>query len=1066
MNTLLSLYVESVNNIFQTGETTEHSFRGSLENLLKAVLPQNKKNQPVIQIINEPKRKAYGAPDFEIRKGDVIISFLETKDLFDKDLRGIDDKKHKEQFDRYKKAINTIAFTDYLEFVLFEKGEEILSARIAEHIDGKIVLASDEEQIANFAKIIQILVNAEPQPIKSAKVLAETLAAKAKVIASILSIAIAKQPNARTKEDEDLHVKIDAFKKFLVHDMSEEQFADFYAQTIVYGMFIARIYDKTPSSFSLQEASELIPSINPFLRKIFRQLALAELHSSVKWIVEELVEIFKVTEMKRILHNYKKDPLVHFYEDFLSEYNPKIREEFGVWYTPIEVVNFIVDSVDYILRTELNIKEGLADNSMIEYNGKSTHRVQILDPATGTGTFLAVAAEKIKANYLGQEGLWSEDVIHHIVPRLNAFEYLMAPYTMAHLKLSTTLGLDKLTDEHIDRLNIYLTNSLEEDHPETELPFAKFITDESNAANLIKRETPVMVVMGNPPYNEKSANTGEWIMNLMDDYKQEPGMRRVQVSRNKKTGKITYKNTLKGANPKGINNDYCKFIRLGQNFVDRTKEGVLAYITANTYLDSRLFRGMRYELMTKFDKIYIINLHGSTMRNESTEKTIDQCVFNIRQGVAIILMVKSRMGNTGELAKVFYKDLYGKRNYKLSYLIEHTLLDVDFVELNPSAPLYTFRIVDPQLRVQYNKGFNVASLIPQKVQGFTSDKDNVAIQYEKEEIYHILQEMRSDKSSEVLREELGIKDTRDWKLDGARVLLKNNENWQKYITQVQYRPFDIRWSYLNKILVTYPRPLIQNSIFGKNNLVLCIGQQGNVMGDDEWALAYISTLPADKNIVPRGGVYLFPLYIYDEIGFCQPNFSYEIIQKIENAIGLNMQDMNTTERIEGGFMPIDLFDYIYAVLHSTTYRDTYHDFLQNDFPTIPYPVSANYFFEMASLGKRLRNLHQLEGIEKADIITTYPILAQKDNNVVRRRKFEEIEEGSGRVWVNDDQYFDGVPTEAWNMIIAGYQPLDKWLKDRTNKHLTGEEIIHYQKMVVALVQTIRTQEQIDSIVQL
>ena len=1063
MNENIRQYITSVNDIYQTDETTEHSFRGSLETLLKSMLPKSKKNQTPINVINEPKRKEYGAPDFELRKGDVIISFIETKDLFDKDLRGQNDKVHKEQFDRYKKAINTIAFTDYLEFVLYEKGEEILSARIAELQGNNIVPVSDAQQFSNFQKIIQILLEAKPQPIKSAKVLAETLAAKAKIIASILSKALEKKSS---NEDNELHVKLDAFKKFLVHDMSEEQFADFYAQTIVYGLFIARIYDKTPATFTLQEASELIPSINPFLKKIFKQLALAELHSGVKWIVEELVEIFKVTDMERIMRNYGKDPLVHFYEEFLSEYNPKIREEFGVWYTPKEVVSFIVDAVDTILRTELNVENGLADNRLIEYKGKETHKVQILDPATGTGTFLAVVADKIREHYKNQEGLWPEDVVQHIVPRLNAFEYLMAPYTMAHLKLATSLGLDKIEDDRLERLNIFLTNSLEEDHPESTLPFAKFITDESNAANVIKRDTPVMVVMGNPPYNEKSANTGEWIMNLMDDYKQEPGMSRIQVSRNKKTRKVTYKNTLKGANPKGINNDYCKFIRLGQNFVEKTNEGVLAYITANTYLDSRLFRGMRYELMKSFDKIYVLNLHGSTMRKESTEEVIDQCVFDIRQGVAIIILVKQNKSNSQDLAKVYYKDIYGKRSFKLEYLSSHSLQDVDFTELILDAPLYTFRIIDPQIKAHYDEGFKIDALMPQKVQGFKSDKDLIAIQYQKQDIEHIVEEMRSEKTEQQLREGIGFKDTRDWKLEGSRQLLKVNKRWNMYFTQVQYRPFDIRWTYLHKAVVTYPRPLIQSSIFNRKNTVLCLGQQGNVIGDDEWSLVYCSTLPTDINVVPRGGIYLFPMFTYDEMGFCLPNFSHEILKAIEQNIGLHLQDADAEERAEEGFLAVDLIDYIYAVLHSTTYRDTYHDFLQNDFPTIPYPTSADYFFRMAELGKTLRELHQLKGITQKDFITTYPVAAQKDNNITRIRKFEETSEGVGRVWINKEQYFDGVPTEAWNMIIAGYQPLDKWLKDRKDKHLTGDELLHYQKIVVALDKTIRTQERIDEIIEL
>lgn len=326
MKNLINQYIQAIDAIYQTGETTEHSFRGALETLLKSLMPKPKKNEGKVQVINEPKRKEYGAPDFELRKGDAIISFVETKDLFDKDLRGENDKVHKEQFDKYKKAINTIAFTDYLEFVLYENGTETLSSKIAERQGGHIVIISDDKQLSAFSKLMTKLTEAKPQPISSASVLAEILAAKAKVIASVLSNALAKTDASQTKEDKELHIKLDAFKKFLVHDMTEEQFADFYAQTIVYGMFIARIYDKTPSSFSLQEASELIPSINPFLKKIFKLLALAELHSGVKWIVEELVEIFKVTNMERILHNYGKDPLVHFYEDFLAEYNPKFRK--------------------------------------------------------------------------------------------------------------------------------------------------------------------------------------------------------------------------------------------------------------------------------------------------------------------------------------------------------------------------------------------------------------------------------------------------------------------------------------------------------------------------------------------------------------------------------------------------------------------------------------------------------------------------------------------------------------------------------------------------------------------
>ncbi len=1068
MKKLIEQYIQDIDSIYQTGETTEHSFRGTLETLLKSLLPKPKKNADIVQIINEPKRKEYGAPDFELRKDDAIISFVETKDLFDKDLRGEKDKIHKEQFDRYKKAINTIAFTDYLEFVLYENGTETLSAKIAERQDGHIVVISDGKQLSAFSKLITKLTEAKPQPISSASILAEILAAKAKVIASLLSNALSKTGGSQTKEDKELHIKLDAFKKFLVHDMTEEQFADFYAQTIVYGMFIARIYDKTPSSFSLQEASELIPSINPFLKKIFKLLALAELHSGVKWIVEELVEIFKVTKMERILHNYGKDPLVHFYEDFLAEYNPKFRKEFGVWYTPKEVVSFIVDAVDYILRTELCIEDGLSDNSLIEYKGKPTHKVQILDPATGTGTFLAAVAEKIKESYTGQEGLWAEDVAAHIVPRLNAFEYLMAPYTMAHLKLATSLSLDKMTNENVDRLNIYLTNSLEENSSEPPLPFAKFITDESNAANAIKCETPVMVVMGNPPYNEKSANTGEWIMRLMDDYKQEPGMGKIQLKGKHKDGTVKYKNTLKGGNPKGLNNDYCKFIRLGQNFVERTQEGVLAYICGNTFLDTRLFRGMRYNLLKEFDDIYVVNLHGSSKRKEGNEATKDECIFNIMVGVSINIFVKHKDENKGQLAAVHYKDLYGTRREKLNYLASHRLSEIDFADINPFQPIYAFRTRNEDVRHQYAEGFSVKELMNWGMtQGVKTGRDSIVLHYTKSDTEDFCDAIYTSSFSDI-RGRFGFSDTESEKnkYDKLRDNIKTlHYSCKNNICELAYRPFDNRWTVYGPVFMDRHRKEVQKNIYGKENTILCLGQEGSSLGDSEWSLVYCTDKVTDTNMIPRGGIYLFPMFIYDGM-LKYTNFSPDILQNIEKHIGLTLQDVDDKERRENGFLAIDLIDYIYAVLHSVAYRDTYHDFLQNDFPTVPYPTSADYFFKMAEMGKKLRLLHAMKRIERTDIITTYPVAAAKDNNVVLTRKFEETSEGVGRVWINKEQYFDKVPSEAWNMVIAGYQPLDKWLKDRKDKHLTGDEILHYQKMVVALVNTIRTQEEIDRVIEL
>lgn len=1062
----IETYIACVNDDYASGVTTEHSFRGFLQTLLRQLINDGvKKDSDKVTVINEPTRKDYGAPDFEFRKNDVAIAFLETKNIGDPDLLGDNNKQHKEQFDRYKNAVNMIAFTDYLRFHLYENGEEKLSATIGLIDNDQIVLNEDPEQLSNFLKIIACLGAASPQPIRSAKLLAEVMAAKAKIIADILNKAMEKK---QTKEDQELHNKLDAFQKFLVHDMKVEQFSDFYAQTIVYGLFVARIYDKTPNSFSLQEAADLIPAINPFLKKIFKHLALAELHTGIKWIVEDLVAIFRVTNMKHVLHNYGKDPLVHFYEEFLEEYNPKIREDFGVWYTPKEVVNFIVDAVDSILREKFGIIKGLANNSTINHKDKTFHKVQILDPATGTGTFLSVVAEKIYNYYKdkGQEGRWPEDVVNHIIPRLIGFEYLMAPYTMAHLKVATALHLNDLQEQLPERLNIFLTNSLDKDYPEEKLDFARFITDESNAASIIKRDTPVMVVIGNPPYNEKSANNGEWITGLMDDYKQEPGQKKKKVG-TKKNKEGIYKNSLKEKNPKALNNDYCKFIRLGQNFVENVPEGVLAYICGNTFLDTSLFRGMRYELLHKFDEIYIINLHGSTKRQENSDGRRDECVFNIQVGVSINIFIKRNDGNSGQLARVYYKDVYGTQREKLQYLSDHQLGDLDFHTITPSAPLYSFRIRNQHLREQYDAGFNIRELMKVNVQGFKTDKDFVAIRYEEKDIKNIVAAMRSDKEDAELRKEYGFRDSRDWSLNGARSLLKAKsfgiENVQKYTSQVCYRPFDIRWTFFHKALVTYPRPLLKDSVHNKSNIVLCLGKEGSVIGDKEWSLVYISTLPTDMNVVPRGGVYLFPFIVYDQEGGAHVNYSNEIIKKIEEHTGLHLQATLEEKKRDGGFLAIDLLDYVYAVLHSTCYRRIYHECLQDGFPTIPYPTTGDYFLQMAELGKKVRRLHLLEEINEDDFITTYPVRRPKDNNICEKRQFIETGEGIGRVWINDKQYFDHVPTIAWNMVVAGYQPLDRWLKDRMGKQLTSDEIVHYQLMIVALQRQAEVMEEIDAI---
>ncbi|RZM15625.1 MAG: DNA methyltransferase, partial [Pedobacter sp.] len=508
--------------------------------------------------------------------------------------------------------------------------------------------------VNNFAEAIT-------QTIKSPTRLAEMMAGRAKYMADVIEKSLNSDDEREVQSN--LKSQMLSFQNMLIHDIDNKAFADIYAQTIAYGMFAARYHDPTLPTFSREEAATLIPKSNPFLRKLFQDIAGYDLDERLAWIVDELVRIFLATDVASIMKNFGKstkqeDPVVHFYETFLASYSPALRKARGVWYTPQPVVNFIVRAVDDILKTEFNLKDGLADTTKIKIKktvpkfddrakNKSkitgtqeveheVHKVQILDPATGTGTFLAEVVRHIHKKFEGQQGIWSKYVNKDLIPRLNGFELLMASYAMAHLKMDMLLTETGYKPTDDQRFRIFLTNSLEEHHKDTGSLFSNWLADEANQANAIKRDAPVMVVIGNPPYSGESSNKSDWIMNLMEDYKKEPG------------GKIK----LQERNPKWINDDYVKFIRFGQHFIEKNGEGVLAFINPHGFLDNPTFRGMRWSLLNAFDKIYTIDLHGNSKKKEiSPDGSIDQNVFDIMQGVSINIFVKTGNKKTEELGK-------------------------------------------------------------------------------------------------------------------------------------------------------------------------------------------------------------------------------------------------------------------------------------------------------------------------------------------------------------------------------------------------------------------------------
>jgi predicted helicase len=1049
----LDQYIDNINQRYKLGNATEHTFRGDLQTLIESIVP-------TVRATNEPKRQTCGAPDYILTKKEIPVGFIEAKDIGDKDLLGAKKTGNKEQFDRYKASLNNLIFTDYLDFHLYIDGIFVTKIAIAEIQNGTIVPLPNN--FATFTNLIKDFSTHVGQTIKNSKKLAEMMAGKARLLSDVIEKALTS--DEIKNENSTLKDQMNAFKEILIHDITAKGFADVYAQTIAYGMFAARLHDPTLPTFSRQEAAELIPKSNPFLRKLFGYIAGPDIDDRIKWIVDSLVEIFLACNVEEILKNYGKttkmeDPIIHFYETFLSEYDPKLRKARGVWYTPAPVVNFIVRAVDDILKTEFDLPNGLADNSKtkIKINAQGlnkvieqeVHKVQILDPATGTGTFLAEVVKHIHQKFEGQQGIWSKYVETHLLPRLNGFELLMASYAMAHLQLDlllTETGYKPTTDQ---RFRVYLTNSLEESHPDTGTLFANWLSTEANEANHIKRDTPVMCVIGNPPYSGESSNKGEWIMSLMEDYKKEPGG----------------KEKLKEQNSKFINDDYVKFLRYGQHFIEKNGSGILAFINPHGYLDNPTFRGMRWNLLKTYDKIYTIDLHGNAKKKETApDGSADINVFDIEQGVSINFFIKTGNKKPNELGQVFHYDLYGKRELKYDFLLENSVKTTQYQKLENIAPHYFFTPKDFDEKKTYDKGFHLLELFLENSLGVLSKNDDVAISFDKSTLKERIENFTTLTESEV-KKTYNIKDdSRDWILSKAMQDLKENYKAENY-KHITYRPFDNRWTFFTgkpKGFFAYSQNRIMRNLKGGNNYALISGRQGQAVGNMQWNLSFISNTISDQNIYYRGGGSVFPLYINPETNGQQtigqtaertPNLNTEIVKQLAKKVGLTF----TTEKetTKDTFAPIDILDYIYAVLHSPTYREKYKEFLKIDFPKIPYPKNKDTFWQLVKLGGTIRQIHLLESPTVEKYITQYPI---DGNNEVGKTKYQD-----GKVYINVTQYFANVPQIAWDFYIGGYQPAQKWLKDRKERTLEFDDILHYQKIIVALSETDRLMKEIEKI---
>lgn len=1038
-------YIRKIEADYRRGIATEHTYRGTLERLIESFA------RGVIAS-NDPKHIACGAPDFIVEKGKVPLGYVETKDIG----VGLDQVEKSEQMRRYLEGLNNLILTDYLEFRWYVNGARKDKIHVAEiGKNNRLIKVPGAAELLDhlFYKFFS-----EEVPIITApKELAKRLAAVTGFIRNQIIQAMSSVDAALKKGLEDQYT---AFRDLLLPGLKPEEFADLYAQTMTYGLFAAKLSAPEKEKFTLLSAYQFLFG-NKFLRRLFSDVSeeLDEIEI-IRPYLQDIVSLLNRADMGSIQADFgrrarSEDPVVHFYETFLAAYDPRLRKSRGVYYTPEPVVQFIVRAVDDLLKTRFGKPWGLADSS-----------VKVLDPATGTGTFLYYVIQKVHEEVVEerrQGGQWAS-VSKELLERLFGFELLVAPYVVAHLKLSTLLrNLKAPLSGRGERIQVYLTNTLEEPVTREEhlTGFGNYIAEESSDAAQVKRLGDIMVVLGNPPYAGHSANASvgadgkpNFIGRLLREYYFVDGA------------------PLGERNPKWLQDDYVKFIRYGEWRINKTGYGILAFITNHGYLDNPTFRGMRQHMMETFDVIYMLDLHGNSKKGEKTpDGTKDENVFDIQQGVAIIIAVK--FTNEGNMLKKFgninHSELWGLRESKYQKLLNNSFFDMEWSILRPEKPYYLFTEIKNNLKDEHLKYWSLTDVFQVFNLGMNTHRDDFVIDFKECNLIKRLIAFRSiDLTDDQLRAKFRLRDNRDWKLNIARDKFRWDKDWQKKIIQCLYRPFDFRFLIYSSFLLDYPRPIINQHMLTGENLSFATTRQTR----EPFSILVTNLVCGQHKIAtPYDGSYIFPLYLYtrpkdtSNTLFAQtettrePNLSPAFVQALSGKLGLafipdGMGDGRST------FGPEDVFHYAYAVFHSPTYRSRYAEFLKIDFPRLPLTGDRGLFFALAALGRELTSLHLLKSPKLDEFITTYPAAG---SNRVEKVGFapEPGQAGLGRAWINAGQYFGGVPVEVWQFKVGGYQVCEKWLKDRRGRVLTGEDIRHYQRVVVSLRETIRLMEEVD-----
>ncbi|MCK4398246.1 MAG: N-6 DNA methylase [Methanophagales archaeon] len=1012
----LKKYFGEIYEIYAGGNYSEGSFYDCLKHFIKdsgRILGYS--TFPFIL----PKRTEVGIPDFFVRKNGEIIGHIEAKGV-DKNLENFENT---EQLKRYREFLPNLILTNFMEFRLYRDGTLVDRVEVGRQMDlhnFKFEMPSPQNLEAFYGLLETFFAFSTPE-IRNSNDLSIALVKRTRLLEGVLNEELSAGQEAVLNF-------YTAFRENLIETLTKDKFADLYAQTIAYGLFAAWMRMHKQGERNLKAGAwKYIPESVPLLREIFYSFVGPDFPASLTWIIDDIAEMLEKADVASIYEEFKltkweEDPVIHFYETFLATYNPEERQRLGVYYTPLPVVSYIVRSIHRILKADFGKEEGFASRD-----------VTLLDPAAGTLTFVIQAIKQVKEELEGRRkgGLVSSYLEEHVVRDFHAFELLVAPYVIGHFRVA--MLLEELGYEFKDekRFKFFLTNTLELKEPEQKaLPLTNLIK-EAEEAKEVKEKIPIRVVLGNPPYSVSSENKSDFIEKLMEDYKED---------------------VRKERNIQPLSDDYIKFIRFAHWKLDRVGKGILGFITNNSYLSGVIHRGMRNKLLASFDRIYILNLHGSSRIGEKTpEGGKDENVFDIQQGVTIALYVK--LEKPLEEKRVFYADLWGLRSGKYKNLFENDVESTDLQELEPKEPYYFFVPKDFAWQEEYEKFWKVTEIFKEWSSGVKTHRDHFVVGFTKEEIVQRLKVFTGNLSDEVLKERLKLKDTGSWKLSEARQKVKGKEI-ENEICSYAYRPFDVRWICYESALIDRPRLPFMEHLLEENTALTLMRKP---IPADKLTQVLIVKSMGDINFYAFQ-TYFFPLYLYpgepkvkllDEEApkpERTPNFTVEFLRVIKEAL--------CTEPT-----PEEIFYYIYAVLHSPSYRKRYEEFLKIDFPRVPLPEDYEKFKKLSELGKELVELHLLKHPSLGDTGVGF---TESGSDEVEKVYYEE---NSERVWINREQYFDGISKEVWEYQIGAYRVMAKYLKDRKKekRKLSLEEIEHYMRVAKAIERTREVQGKVEEV---